>query len=180
VCNKEHRFLPLNQLIDIAGVNVQLILEPSARNTTPALTLAALDALAQGNLQQDDVLMRGTHGTLVHAASRLVAKVGVADLVIVQTADAVLVAHRDRSQEVKVIVQSLSEQNRLKQTLHRKVNQPWCCYNNVTRLNENESIYIPLSFVHRLSNPRELSLEIIEVQTGKYLGEDAYGTTKEE
>jgi mannose-1-phosphate guanylyltransferase/mannose-6-phosphate isomerase len=173
---------------------------------------------AQGNVQQGDVLMSGTQGTLVYASSRLVATVGVDDMVIVETADAVLVAHRDRSQEVKAIVQNLSEQKRLEQTLHRKVHRPWgwydsvdegdrfkvkricvnpggtlslqkhhkraehwivvkgeaevTCDGQVKRLQENESTYIPLGTVHRLSNPGSTLLELIEVQTGVYLGED--------
>ena len=173
---------------------------------------------AQGNVQHGDVLMSGTHGTLVYAASRLVTTVGVDDMVIVETADAVLVAHRDRSQEVKAIVQSLSKQERFEQTLHRKVHRPWgwydsvdegdrfkvkricvnpggvlslqkhhqraehwivvkgvaevTCNDQVTQLNENESIYIPLGTVHRLRNPGATPLELIEVQTGGYLGED--------
>lgn len=173
---------------------------------------------AQGNVQQGDVLMSGTQGTLVYASSRLVATVGVDDMVIVETADAVLVAHRDRSQEVKAIVQNLSEQKRLEQTLHRKVHRPWgwydsvdegdrfkvkricvnpggtlslqkhhkraehwivvkgeaevTCDGQVKRLQENESTYIPLGSVHRLHNPGDTPLELIEVQTGSYLGED--------
>ena len=173
---------------------------------------------AQGNVQQGDVLMSGTQGTLVYASSRLVATVGVDDMVIVETADAVLVAHRDRSQEVKAIVQNLSEQKRFEQTLHRKVHRPWgwydsvdegerfkvkricvnpggilslqkhhkraehwivvkgeaevTCDDQVKRLQENESTYIPLGSVHRLSNPGNTPLELIEVQTGAYLGED--------
>ena len=173
---------------------------------------------AQGNVQQGDVLMSGTQGTLVYASSRLVATVGVDDMVIVETADAVLVAHRDRSQEVKAIVQNLSEQKRFEQTLHRKVHRPWgwydsvdegdrfkvkricvnpggtlslqkhhqraehwivvkgeaevTCDDQVKRLQENESTYIPLGSVHRLHNPGSTPLELIEVQTGSYLGED--------
>ena len=173
---------------------------------------------AQGNVQQGDVLMSGTQGTLAYASSRLVATVGVDDMVIVETADAVLVAHRDRSQEVKAIVQNLSEQKRLEQTLHRKVHRPWgwydsvdegdrfkvkricvnpggtlslqkhhqraehwivvkgeaevTCDDQVKRLQENESTYIPLGSVHRLHNPGSMPLELIEVQTGGYLGED--------
>ena len=171
-----------------------------------------------GNVHQGDVLMSGTQGTLVYASSRLVTTVGVEDLVIVETADAVLVAHRDRSQEVKSIVQSLAEQNRFEQALHRKVHRPWgwydsvdegerfkvkricvnpggvlslqkhhqraehwivvkgvaevTCNDQVKRLKENESTYIPLGSIHRLSNPGDTTLELIEVQTGGYLGED--------
>jgi mannose-1-phosphate guanylyltransferase/mannose-6-phosphate isomerase len=172
----------------------------------------------QGNVQHGDVLMSGTQGSLVYASSRLVTTVGIDDIVIVETADAVLVAHRDRSQDVKAIVQSLSEQKRFEQTLHRKVHRPWgwydsvdegerfkvkricvnpggtlslqkhhqraehwivvkgmaevTCNEQVKHLNENESTFIPLGAVHRLHNPGTTPLELIEVQTGGYLGED--------
>jgi mannose-1-phosphate guanylyltransferase/mannose-6-phosphate isomerase len=148
----------------------------------------------------------------------LVTTVGVDDMVIVETADAVLVAHRDRSQEVKAIVQSLSKQERFEQTLHRKVHRPWGWYDSVDEgdrfkvkriqvrpksslslqmhhhraehwivvkgvaeivngdqviiLHENQSTFIPQGQVHRLTNPGNEPLEIIEVQSGSYLEED--------
>lgn len=86
---------------------------------------------SKGNVHQGDVMLSGTQSTLVYASSRLVATVGVEDLVIVETADAVLVAHRDRSQEVKGIVQGLSAQKRFEHTLHRKVHRPWGWYDSV-------------------------------------------------
>ena len=173
---------------------------------------------AQGNAHQGDVLHTDSHNTLVHASSRLVALVGVNDLVVVETADAVLVASKSRSQDVKAIVNQLGAQQREEQTLHRKVHRPWGWYDSIDEggrfkvkriqvkpkaslslqkhhhraehwivvtgtaeitngdkvltLTENQSTYIPLGEVHRLANPGTIPLEIIEVQSGSYLGED--------
>jgi mannose-1-phosphate guanylyltransferase/mannose-6-phosphate isomerase len=173
---------------------------------------------AQGNVHVGDVLHTDSHNTLVHASSRLVALVGVSDLVVVETADAVLVSSKSRSQDVKHIVNQLTAQKREEQTLHRKVHRPWGWYDsideggrfkvkriqvrpgaslslqkhhhraehwivvtgtaeitngdNVLTLTENQSTYIPLGKVHRLANPGTIPLEIIEVQSGSYLGED--------
>ena len=186
---------------------------------------------AQGNAHVGDVLHTDSHNTLVHASSRLVALVGVSDLVVVETADAVLVTSKSRSQDVKHIVNQLTAQKREEQTLHRKVHRPWGWYDSIDEggrfkvkriqvkpkaslslqkhhhraehwivvtgtaeitngdklltLTENQSTYIPLGEVHRLANPGTLPLEIIEVQSGSYLGEndivrfeDNYGRTK--
>ena len=173
---------------------------------------------AQGNAHVGDVLHTDSRNTLVHASSRLVAMVGVSDLVVVETADAVLVASKSLSQDVKHIVNQLSTQKREEQTLHRKVHRPWGWYDNIDEggrfkvkriqvkpkaslslqkhhhraehwivvtgtaeitngdkvltLTENQSTYIPLGAVHRLVNPGTIPLEIIEVQSGSYLGED--------
>jgi mannose-1-phosphate guanylyltransferase/mannose-6-phosphate isomerase len=173
---------------------------------------------AQGNAHVGDVLQTDSHNTLVHASSRLVALVGVSDLVVVETADAVLVTSKSRSQDVKNIVNQLSAQKREEQTLHRKVHRPWGWYDSIDEggrfkvkriqvkpkaslslqkhhhraehwivvtgtaeitngdkvltLTENQSTYIPLGAVHRLANPGSIPLEIIEVQSGSYLGED--------
>jgi mannose-1-phosphate guanylyltransferase/mannose-6-phosphate isomerase len=173
---------------------------------------------AQGNAHVGDVLHTDSHNTLVHASSRLVALVGVSDLVVVETADAVLVASKSRSQDVKHIVNQLNAQKREEQTLHRKVHRPWGWYDSIDEggrfkvkriqvkpkaslslqkhhhraehwivvtgtaeitngdkvltLTENQSTYIPLGAVHRLANPGSIPLEIIEVQSGSYLGED--------
>jgi mannose-1-phosphate guanylyltransferase/mannose-6-phosphate isomerase len=186
---------------------------------------------AQGNAHQGDVLSTGSRNTLVHATSRLVSLVGVQDLIVVETPDAVLVADKSRSQDVKHIVTQLGCQNREEQNLHRKVHRPWGWYDSIDEgsrfkvkriqvkpkaslslqkhhhraehwivvtgtaeitngdktltLTENQSTYIPLGEVHRLSNPGTIPLEIIEVQSGSYLGEDDivrfednYGRTK--
>jgi mannose-1-phosphate guanylyltransferase/mannose-6-phosphate isomerase len=173
---------------------------------------------SQGNAHVGDVLCTDSHNTLVHASSRLVALVGVSDLVVVETADAVLVASKSRSQDVKAIVNLLGTQQREEQNLHRKVHRPWGWYDSIDEggrfkvkriqvkpkaslslqkhhhraehwivvtgtaeitngdkvqtLTENQSTYIPLGAVHRLANPGSIPLEIIEVQSGSYLGED--------
>lgn len=173
---------------------------------------------SQGNAHVGDVLTHHSSNTLVHATSRLVTLVGVQDLVVVETADAVLVANKHSSQDVKHIVQQLTEQKREEQTLHRKVHRPWGWYDSIDEggrfkvkriqvkpgaslslqkhhhraehwivvkgaaeitngdqvltLAENQSTYIPLGEIHRLANPGTIPLEIIEVQSGSYLGED--------
>jgi len=180
----------------------------------------AHDALQDpaGNVSQGDTLMVDTTQTLIHATSRLVASVGVTNLIIVETPDAVLVMDRSQSQNVKKIVQQLEQQKRQELKLHRKVNRPWGWYDSIDEgdrfkvkriqvnsgaslslqkhhhraehwvvvkgtaeitnagqvilLTENQSTYIPLGEVHRLANPGTIPLEIIEVQSGSYLGED--------
>jgi mannose-1-phosphate guanylyltransferase/mannose-6-phosphate isomerase len=173
---------------------------------------------ASGNAHVGDVLFTDSRNTLVHATSRLVSLVGVDDLIVIETPDAVLVADRTRSQDVKHIVKALAEQGREEQTLHRKVHRPWGWYDTIDEggrfkvkriqvkpgaslslqkhhhraehwivvkgtaeitngdkvilLTENQSTYIPLGEVHRLANPGTIPLEIIEVQSGSYLGED--------
>ena len=173
---------------------------------------------AQGNAHVGDVLLTDSHNSLVHASSRLVTLVGVSDLVVIETADALLVADKTRSQDVKHIVAQLQNTKREEQTLHRKVHRPWGWYDSIDEaerfkvkrimvkpgaslslqkhhhraehwivvkgtaeitngdkvllLTENQSTFIPLGEVHRLANPGTLLLEIIEVQSGSYLGED--------
>ena len=173
---------------------------------------------AAGNATVGDALLADSHNTLVHASSRLVSAVGLDNIVIVETADAVLVADRSKSQDVKKIVSQLSERQRAEQNLHRKVYRPWGWYDSIDMgerfqvkrimvkpgaslslqmhhhraehwivvsgtaeitngeqvllLSENQSTYIPLGQVHRLANPGKVPLEIIEVQSGSYLGED--------
>ena len=173
---------------------------------------------AQGNAHVGDVLLTDSHNSLVQATSRLVTLVGVRDLVVIETPDAVMVADKTRSQDVKHIVASLQKSGREEHTLHRKVHRPWGWYdsideaerfkvkrimvkpgaslslqkhhhraehwivvkgtaeitngNKVLLLTENQSTYIPLGEVHRLANPGSIPLEIIEVQSGSYLGED--------
>ncbi|MEI8267134.1 MAG: mannose-1-phosphate guanylyltransferase/mannose-6-phosphate isomerase, partial [Betaproteobacteria bacterium] len=172
----------------------------------------------QGNAATGDVLLHDSQRTLVHATHRLVGVIGLQDVVVVETADAVLVSDRARSQEVKALVGTLSRQQREEQNLHRKVHRPWgwydsvdagerfqvkrigvkpgaalslqkhhhraehwivvrgtaevTCGDNKLLLTENQSTYIPLGEVHRLANPGKVWLEIIEVQSGSYLGED--------
>jgi mannose-1-phosphate guanylyltransferase/mannose-6-phosphate isomerase len=167
---------------------------------------------------QGDALLADTSNTFIHASSRLVGTVGVSNLIVVETPDAVLVADRSQSQNVKKLVQQLETQKRGELTLHRKVNRPWGWYDSIDEgerfkvkriqvnpgaslslqkhhhraehwivvkgtaeitngdkvllLTENQSTYIPLGEVHRLANPGSIPLEIIEVQSGSYLGED--------
>jgi mannose-1-phosphate guanylyltransferase / mannose-6-phosphate isomerase len=187
--------------------------------------LGAWDAVWQvgkqdpdGNVTSGDTLLTNSRNSLVYASSRLVSAVGVENLIIVETADAVLVADRNNSQDVKNIVSQLEAQKREEKNLHRKVARPWGWYdsvdegerfkvkriqvkpgaslslqmhhhraehwivvkgtaeitngNQVITLTENQSTYIPQGQTHRLTNPGAEPLEIIEVQSGSYLGED--------
>ena len=173
---------------------------------------------ARGNAGVGDAIFSDCDDTLVHATSRLVSVVGLHDVVVVETPDAVLVASREKSQDVKHIVARLGREQRGEQALHRKVHRPWGWYdsidqgprdqvkrimvkpgaalslqmhhhraehwivvkgtaevtvgNKVLLLAENQSTYIPLGETHRLRNPGKVPLEIIEVQSGSYLGED--------
>jgi mannose-1-phosphate guanylyltransferase/mannose-6-phosphate isomerase len=172
----------------------------------------------EGNAFRGDVLLHGTANTLAVSESRLVACVGVRDLVVVETPDAVLVAHHNHTQDVKKIVELLKAAGRSEAQAHRKIHRPWGWYDGidagerfqvkrivvkpggclslqmhhhraehwivvrgtarVTRgaetylVSENESTFIPLGETHRLENPGCLPLEMIEVQSGAYLGED--------
>lgn len=187
--------------------------------------LGAWDAVWQvsekdghGNASIGDAMLRDSHDTLVHATSRLVGVVGLDNVVVVETPDAVLVADRSRSQDVKHIVNRLQTSGRSEHTLHRQVHRPWGWYDSIDAgprfqvkrimvkpgaslslqmhhhraehwivvsgtaevtngdkvilLSENQSTYIPLGQTHRLANPGKVPLEIIEVQSGSYLGED--------
>lgn len=173
---------------------------------------------AQGNVTHGDVMLDSCSNNFIHASSRLVSAVGVANIAIIETADAVLVCDKSSSQQVKNIVAQLQKQSRSEPNLHRKVHRPWGWYDcidegenfkvkrinvkpgaslslhkhahraehwivvkgqalvtcgaSVTNLVENQSTYIPLGEVHRLQNPGTTDLEIIEVQSGAYLGED--------
>jgi mannose-1-phosphate guanylyltransferase/mannose-6-phosphate isomerase len=179
---------------------------------------SALDKDGCGNVASGRVLMEAATSCYVRAESRLVACVGVSDLVVVETADAVLVATRAHVQDVKRVVGRIADQNGGEAEAHRKVERPWGCYDSIDKgerfqvkrivvqagaqlslqlhhhraehwivvrgtalvtrgderffLGENESTYIPLGVKHRLENPGKLPLELIEVQSGAYLGED--------
>ncbi|ATJ82679.1 mannose-1-phosphate guanylyltransferase/mannose-6-phosphate isomerase [Halomonas beimenensis] len=172
----------------------------------------------QGNVMHGDVMVHDSHDLLVHAEHRLVATVGVDKLVVVETKDAVLVASKDRVQEVKCIVERLQAEGRDEHQNHREVYRPWGMYDSIDRggryqvkritvnpgaklsvqmhhhraehwvvvsgtakvtngeksylVSENESTYIPVGQVHALENPGVIPLELIEVQSGAYLGED--------
>jgi mannose-1-phosphate guanylyltransferase/mannose-6-phosphate isomerase len=201
--------------------------------------LGSFDALWQteekddrANVIKGDVLIHDVNGSYINAQSRLVAAVGMDAVVVVETGDAVLVAPRDRVQDVKKIVNQLKSRSRRESAIHAKVYRPWGDYETidqshryqvkritvkpgaklslqkhfhraehwtvvsgtaiVTRgeeilmLKEDQSTYIPLGTVHRLENPGKIPLELIEVQSGPYLGEDdivrfddVYGREKE-
>ncbi len=172
---------------------------------------------ADGNAHQGDVIAIDCHNTFAYG-ERLIAMVGLEDVIVVETDDAVLVGKSDRMQEVKDVVARLKVDGRSEATWHRKVYRPWGAYDSidhgerfqvkritvkpggtlslqmhhhraehwivvsgtaeVTRgdevllLTENQSTYIPLGVTHRLRNPGKLPLELIEVQSGSYLGED--------
>jgi mannose-1-phosphate guanylyltransferase / mannose-6-phosphate isomerase len=173
---------------------------------------------AQGNATVGDALIYDSRNTLVQATSRLVGVVGLDDVVVVETPDAVLVSKSSCSQQVKRIVDRLAKERRPELSAHRKVHRPWgwydsidagarfqvkrimvtpgaslslqmhhhraehwvvvkgtaevTCGDKVLLLSENQSTYIPLGQKHRLHNPGKVPLEIIEVQSGSYLGED--------
>jgi mannose-1-phosphate guanylyltransferase/mannose-6-phosphate isomerase len=172
----------------------------------------------EGNVTRGDVELSATKNSYIRSESRLVATVGVEDLVVVETADAVLVADRNCVQNVKDIVNRLKSADRSEAHTHVKVYRPWGsyeslvnagrfqvkriivnpgarlslqmhhhraehwvvvqgtglveCNDNEILLGEDQSTYIPLGHKHRLTNPGVVPLEIIEVQTGSYLGED--------
>jgi len=172
---------------------------------------------ANGNAHRGDVIAIDCHDTFAYG-ERLIAMVGLDDVIVVETDDAVLVGKSDRMQEVKDVVARLKADDRSEATWHRKVYRPWGAYDSidhgdrfqvkritvkpggtlslqmhhhraehwivvsgtaeVTRgdevllLTENQSTYIPLGVTHRLRNPGKLPLELIEVQSGSYLGED--------
>ena len=173
---------------------------------------------AAGNAAHGDAVMLDSRNSLVHATSRLVGIIGLDDVTVVETADAVLVAHRSKSGAVKEMVAALAASGRSEASSHRRVQRPWGWYESVDQgprfqvkrilvkpgarlslqmhhhraehwivvsgtaevtngeqvsvLTENQSTYIPLGQTHRLANPGKLPLEIIEVQSGSYLGED--------
>jgi mannose-1-phosphate guanylyltransferase / mannose-6-phosphate isomerase len=173
---------------------------------------------ANGNALIGDVRATNSCGTLAHASSRLVSLVGVKNLIVIETSDAVLVTDKAHCQNVKEMVALLETEGRKERVLHREVHRPWgwfdtiydagwfkvkrigvrpgaaislqrhfhrsehwivvkgtaevICGQRSELLSESESIYIPLGEVHRLKNPSTTELEIIEVQTGSYLGED--------
>jgi mannose-1-phosphate guanylyltransferase/mannose-1-phosphate guanylyltransferase/mannose-6-phosphate isomerase len=171
-----------------------------------------------GNAISGDVLTVDTHNSFIHAQSKLVAVIGADDLVVIETADAVMIAPKNRVQEVKEIVAQLKERGRREADVHRKAYRPWGHFDLVDTgerhqtkrivvkpggklslqrhhhraehwvvvkgtalvtkgdekllITENESTYIPLGIVHCLENPGVIPLEIVEVQSGSYLGED--------
>ena len=176
------------------------------------------DKDADNNVLLGDVMSEGSSNCLIRSESRLVAAVGVQDLVIVETADAVLVMDKNNAQDVKKIVKRIQAEGREEHMFHTTVHRPWGTYQTVDLgdrhqvkriivkpgeklsvqmhhhraehwvvvsgtakvqngereilLTENESTYIPVGVVHALENPGKIPLELVEVQSGSYLGED--------
>lgn len=173
---------------------------------------------SDGNVVQGDVFAEDTHNALLVAQHRCVATVGLDNVIVIETADAVLVANKDKAQDVKAIVNRLKASGREEYKVHRQVYRPWgsyegidagprfqvkrlsvkpgaqlslqmhrhraehwvvvkgtaqvTCGDQVFMLHENESTYIPIGEKHRLENPGSIPLEVIEIQSGSYLGED--------
>ncbi|NBA94863.1 mannose-1-phosphate guanylyltransferase/mannose-6-phosphate isomerase [Pseudomonas sp. R5(2019)] len=171
-----------------------------------------------GNVLKGDVVSHNSRNCFVHGSSKLVTLLGMDDVVVVETKDAIMVAHRDAVQDVKKLVNVLDAQGRSETQSHCAVYRPWggydsvdvgsrhqvkhitvkpgaqlslqmhhhraehwivvsgtaqvTCNEKVFLLTENQSTYIPIASVHRLANPGKIPLEIIEVQSGSYLGED--------
>lgn len=231
-------FVRINEAAFIACPDESIdyaIMEPLAAQQSNAVVVIPLDAgwndvggfaalwqVAQkdaaGNVLQGDVMTHQTENCYVRSEQQLVATVGVQDLVVISTKDAVLVAHKDQAQDVKAIVQQLKQAGRPEATFHREVYRPWGKYDSVDHgerfqvkritvkpgaklsvqmhhhraehwivvsgtakvtidgqdqyLTENQSVYIPITAVHALENPGKVPLELIEVQSGSYLGED--------
>jgi mannose-1-phosphate guanylyltransferase/mannose-6-phosphate isomerase len=173
---------------------------------------------AQGNVVHGQVVTMNSAGCVVHSDEKLTALIGVNDLVVVTTSDAVMVVPRSRAQEVRELVAKLKAAKRAEATDHKRVHRPWGYYESVDMgerfqvkrivvvpggilslqkhrhraehwvvvrgtaevtigdqvraVHENESVYIPIGAVHRMANKGKIPLELIEVQTGSYLGED--------
>jgi len=173
---------------------------------------------SNGNCEVGDVVNLGGTGNYINADSRLVTAVGCEDMVIIETKDTVFVSPKDKVNDVKLLVQKLTSENRSEVDYHREVYRPWGKYDSIDlgeryqvkritvhpgaklsvqrhnhraehwvvvrgtasvtkgdetiTLTENESVYLPLGVIHALENPGKIPLELIEVQTGSYLGED--------
>ncbi len=173
---------------------------------------------AQGNVVVGDAILEGVNNSYINAEERMVSVIGLDDVVVVETKDAVMVAHKDKVQDIKKVVSKLKAEKRPEFEFHREVFRPWGSYDSIDNgdrfqvkritvkpgeklsvqmhhhraehwivvsgtanvtigektqlLTENESVYIPIGDVHALENPGKIPLELIEVQSGAYLGED--------
>lgn len=171
-----------------------------------------------GNSCSGDVMQIDTSDCFISSEDKLIATIGVSDLVVVDTKDALLVAHKDRAQDVGKVAKTLANEGRAEADFHREVFRPWGSYDSIGNgsryqvkritvkpgaklsvqmhhhraehwivvsgtakvtngdktilLSENQSTYIPVGVVHALENPGVIPLELIEVQSGSYLGED--------
>jgi mannose-1-phosphate guanylyltransferase len=170
------------------------------------------------NVSIGDVTLENVTNSYIHSEQRLVSVLGLDNIIIVETPDAVMVASKDQAENIKIVVEDLQKQNRDEATMHRKGYRPWgyydaidsgerfqvkrisvnpgaslslqlhhhraehwvvvkgvaevTCGDKVMLLSENESTFIPVGVKHRLHNPGRVPVEIIEVQSGEYLGED--------
>jgi len=173
---------------------------------------------SDNNVVKGDVITDSVHNSFIHSENKLVTVIGLDDVVVVETDDAVMVASKERSQDVKIIGDKLKQEGRDEINNHRKVYRPWGYYDsidsgsrfqvkrivvkpgeklsvqmhhhraehwivvsgtaNVTKgdetfmVSEDQSTYIPIGEIHALENPGTIPLEIVEVQSGSYLGED--------
>jgi mannose-1-phosphate guanylyltransferase len=173
---------------------------------------------AINNVIIGDAILVGVKNCDINAEQRLIAVVGLYDVVVEETKDEVLVAHKDKVQDIKNIVNKLKANHRQEFVFHREVFRPWGSYDSIDNgerfqvkritvkpgeklsvqmhhhraehwivvagtakvtngedtflLSENQSTYIPIGVVHSLENPMKITLELIEVQSGTYLGED--------
>ena len=171
-----------------------------------------------GNVAKGDVVIQDSRNCMIQGNGKLVTVIGLDNIVVVETKDAMMIVHKDKVQGVKQLVNTLNEQGRSETQNHLEVYRPWgsydsvdmggrfqvkrisvkpgaslslqmhhhraehwivvsgtaqvTCDDNVFLLTENQSTYIPIASVHRLKNPGKIPLEIIEVQSGSYLGED--------
>jgi mannose-1-phosphate guanylyltransferase len=176
------------------------------------------DKDASGNVTVGDVMLTGVNNSYVNSEGRLVSVIGCDDLIVVETKDAVMVAHKDKVQDIKKVVNQLKAEKRSEFQFHREVFRPWGSYDSIDNgeryqvkrisvkpgeklsvqmhhhraehwvvvsgtanitigdktelVTENESVYIPIGEIHALENPGKIPLELIEVQSGSYLGED--------
>ncbi len=176
------------------------------------------DKDAQGNAKQGDVFALNCENTLLSSERKLIAAIGVKDIAVVDTDDALLVVNLNHTQDVKQVVDWLKQNDRSEYSFHREVHRPWGSYDSIDNgdryqvkrievkpgaslslqmhhhraehwivvtgtalvqrgeeellLSENQSVYIPLGEKHRLTNPGKVPLQLIEVQSGSYLGED--------
>jgi mannose-1-phosphate guanylyltransferase len=173
---------------------------------------------ANNNVIVGDAILDGVNNSYINAEQRLISVVGLDDVVVVETKDAVLVANKDKVQDIKNIVNKLKAEKRPEWEFHREVFRPWGSYDSIDNgerfqvkritvkpgeklsvqmhhhraehwivvagtakvtngdetllLSENQSTYIPVGVIHALENPGKIPLELIEVQSGTYLGED--------
>tara|TARA_B100000886_G_scaffold213929_1_gene148310 strand:- start:7032 stop:8480 length:1449 start_codon:yes stop_codon:yes gene_type:complete len=173
---------------------------------------------SNGNVVEGNVISQNTKNSLLSSQSRMIAAIGLENIIVVETSDAILVANKEQCQDVKNIVKILKDKKMPQGVEHQKCYRPWGTYESIVKennwqvklievmpgeklslqkhqyrsehwvvvsgiakveidgkemiLNENQSSYIPLGCKHRLSNPGQNNLKIIEIQTGSYLGED--------